>query len=914
MSECVTVCVRCRPFNSIEKKEKRQSIITINRDECQVSITNPDAKEKNENKVRHFTFDAVFDTQSKQRDVYDEIAYPLVEAVLEGFNCTIFAYGQTGCGKTFTMLGPELGQGSPEMWGIIPNCFLNIFDNLRIGGDEGQEYLVQASYLEIYNEKIRDLLAVGEDENTPLQLREHPDKGVYVASLTEIVVESVEAIQQVMNKGAKNRTIGATAMNQGSSRSHSIFTVRIESTSKREDGAESFRVGKLNLVDLAGSERQKKTNASGQRLKEGSNINLSLSALGNVISALVDGKSGKHIPYRDSKLTRLLQTSLGGNTKTAMIAAVGPADYNYEETLSTLRYANRAKNIKNKPVINEDPKDTMLRLMKEEIKALKEKIACGGGGSSNGSIEQSEKLLQKQEEITRQLKDAEARANMERIQREELAQQLAAMQSKVIGKSNPYSPRNVEDDPADLMNRHKSGTRENALLGIPLSQHMKSMQSSSTADLHTVKKRAQERKRTHQEAMKRKRRLKEEKAKRKALRKKAREEAKSAAEALAVVEEICAEKISAAEMEVRDLAREFNQERSSLLRTITNLRQEKRLYEQLAETFLHKKELAKVWQKAKWCEELERWQLPKIQGRTEFKPLPSLKSKNACHSSEKSHAHANVVVKDSVDSDQQESCTFGTTRGVKSKQRKCKHSHNQYINDDWWRSSFKNSDSDSNDEKSQASKVRVQTKSSSRQRKIRKKRDRARKRIQKAYEAPSMSSKGEKEKRGLKPRTPRRDSSYSESGRMKKYQNVTLQPLSNHADMKEKLDGATGFADDVTTLPSPRDKNGSDDFSRILEPIYNNNRSHNIKKKDGHRPVPPKYKRGEFSNKNPRSGHVTVKLGALQGNSDNSSLIAFPAGKNSANSSNTISLNAVFTFHHGQEQHGEMEQEGKNPS
>ena len=210
MSECVTVCVRCRPFNSIEKKENRKNIVSINRDECQVSITNPDAKEK---KVRHFTFDAVFGAQSMQREIYDEIAYPLVEAVLDGFNGTIFAYGQTGCGKTFTMLG-EVGQ-SPELWGIIPNCFLNIFDNLRIGGSEGEEYLVQASYLEIYNEKIRDLLAINEDENASLQLREHPDKGVYVRSLTETVVESVEAIQQVMNKGAKNRTIGATAMNQG---------------------------------------------------------------------------------------------------------------------------------------------------------------------------------------------------------------------------------------------------------------------------------------------------------------------------------------------------------------------------------------------------------------------------------------------------------------------------------------------------------------------------------------------------------------------------------------------------------------------------------------------------------------------------------------------------------------------------
>ena len=215
---------------------------------------------------------------------------------------------------------------------------------------------------------------------------------MYVKDLTSFVVKSVAEIRQVLEVGKKNRTVGATLMNADSSRSHSIFTITVETSEVLEGEAEEdahIRVGKLNLVDLAGSERQGKTGATGDRLKEATKINMSLSALGNVISALVDGKSA-HIPYRDSKLTRLLQDSLGGNTKTVMVANLGPADYNFDETMSTLRYANRAKNIKNKPKINEDPKDAMLREFQEEIARLKAALGDGGGGAGGGDdVEQS---------------------------------------------------------------------------------------------------------------------------------------------------------------------------------------------------------------------------------------------------------------------------------------------------------------------------------------------------------------------------------------------------------------------------------------------------------------------------------------------------------------------------------------------
>lgn len=315
--------------------------------------------------VKVFTFDAVYDWRSTQQELYEETVRPLVSSVLDGFNGTIFAYGQTGTGKTYTMEGSKMEH---EKRGIIPRSFEHIFNH--IGRSENMQYLVRASYLEIYQEEIRDLLH--RDQSLRFELKEKPESGVFVKDLSTAVCKSAAEIQRLMNEGNQNRTIGATNMNEHSSRSHAIFLITIEMGSIGDNGG--IRVGRLNLVDLAGSERQSKTGASGERLKEASKINLSLSALGNVISALVDGKT-THVPYRDSKLTRLLQDSLGGNSKTIMVANIGPASYNYDETLTTLRYANRAKNIKNKPRINEDPKDALLRQYQEEIGRLKEKLA-----------------------------------------------------------------------------------------------------------------------------------------------------------------------------------------------------------------------------------------------------------------------------------------------------------------------------------------------------------------------------------------------------------------------------------------------------------------------------------------------------------------------------------------------------------
>ncbi|CAM1320682.1 KIF3B (predicted), partial [Pycnogonum litorale] len=321
---------------------------------------------------KEFTFDAVYNWNSKQSELYDETFRPLIDSVLNGFNGTIFAYGQTGTGKTYTMEGSK---DDAENRGVIPNSFEHIFNH--IARSQNQQFLVSASYLEIYQEEVRDLLA--KDQNVRLELKERADTGVYVKDLSSFVCKSVKEIEHVMCVGNQNRSVGSTNMNEHSSRSHAIFIIKVEHSEIGPDGENHIRVGKLNLVDLAGSERQAKTGAVGERQKEAIKINLSLSALGNVISALVDSKTS-YIPYRDSKLTRLLQDSLGGNAKTVMVANIGPASYNYEESLTTLRYANRAKNIKNKPRVNEDPKDALLRQFQQEIARLKATLANRNSG------------------------------------------------------------------------------------------------------------------------------------------------------------------------------------------------------------------------------------------------------------------------------------------------------------------------------------------------------------------------------------------------------------------------------------------------------------------------------------------------------------------------------------------------------
>ncbi|KAK7793516.1 hypothetical protein R5R35_009502 [Gryllus longicercus] len=436
-NEAVQVVVRCRPMNAKELANGFKKVVDVHPSRGVIEILNPrdDGKERK----KSFTFDAVYDAMSTQEELYNETAHPLVSSILDGFNGTIFAYGQTGTGKTYTMEGSK---PDPSQKGIILRSFDQIFN--YISRSKNMQYLVRTSYLEIYQEEIRDLLS--KDRRKTYELREAAGIGVYVKDLSSFVCKSAKEIEHVMYVGNQNRSIGATNMNDHSSRSHAIFMITIE-MSDTDSFKKIIRVGKLNLIDLAGSERQSKTGATGERLKEASKINLSLSALGNVISALVDGKN-PHIPYRDSKLTRILQDSLGGNSKTIMVANIGPASYNYDETLTTLRYANRAKNIKNKPRVNEDPKDALLReyqmeiarlkeklrLMKEleekkellarekyaseklemKIRAMESKLLCGGKNIIDHTNEQQRALEQQKQEIAeRKKREVEMRQKLE---------------------------------------------------------------------------------------------------------------------------------------------------------------------------------------------------------------------------------------------------------------------------------------------------------------------------------------------------------------------------------------------------------------------------------------------------------------------------------------------------------------------
>jgi kinesin family member 5 len=345
----VTVVCRFRPLNQKEKDMNEKMCIEFGPDLKTVSI-----KSLYEGMTPlSFNFDRVFNSDSLQKDVYEVAARPIVESVLEGFNGTVLTYGQTSSGKTHTMTGPDIDD--PENRGIIPRMVKTVFQHIE-DADDHLEFTVKVGYCEIYLEKIRDLLF---PEKQNLKISEDKARGVYIADLTEEYVTKDEEIYNLMKLGTKNREVGATNMNEGSSRSHAIFMLTVIQSNTRDLSAKS---GKLYLVDLAGSEKVGKTGAEGKRLDEAKNINKSLSALGLVIFSLTDGKS-THVPYRDSKLTRVLQDSLGGNSKTSLIITCSPANYNEQETLSTLRFGVRAKAIKNKPKVNKEYSVAELKML-----------------------------------------------------------------------------------------------------------------------------------------------------------------------------------------------------------------------------------------------------------------------------------------------------------------------------------------------------------------------------------------------------------------------------------------------------------------------------------------------------------------------------------------------------------------------
>uniref|UniRef100_H2YU63 Kinesin-like protein unc-104 n=1 Tax=Ciona savignyi TaxID=51511 RepID=H2YU63_CIOSA len=386
----VKVAVRVRPFNTREKERKGKCIIQMNGKTTVIVhghnftlpwgiISNP--KQPKEN-PKSFNFDHSYwshkvtdDQFASQKQVYNDLGVEMLQHAFDGYNVCIFAYGQTGAGKSYTMMGKH---DSTDQGGIIPQMCQEMFarisestENNNLNDSEGSvTFSVEVSYMEIYCEQVRDLLNPKNNKN--LRVREHPLLGPYVEDLSKLAVQSFSDINNLMDEGNKARTVAATNMNATSSRSHGVFNIVF--TQKRHDvstNLETEKVSKISLVDLAGSERAESTGATGKRLKEGANINKSLTTLGKK-------KRGDYIPYRDSVLTWLLKENLGGNSKTAMIAAISPADINYDESLSTLRYADRAKQIRCNAVVNEDPNARLIRELKEEVERLRQVLRAEG--------------------------------------------------------------------------------------------------------------------------------------------------------------------------------------------------------------------------------------------------------------------------------------------------------------------------------------------------------------------------------------------------------------------------------------------------------------------------------------------------------------------------------------------------------
>ncbi|XP_069595870.1 kinesin-like protein KIF18A [Ranitomeya imitator] len=380
----VRVVIRVRPPNEKEKVANFTSVVQVV--DKHILVFDPKAEEvtffhgrsaanrditRRKNKDLKFVFDCVFDENSSQQEVFEQTTRVVLDGVLNGYNCTVLAYGATGAGKTHTMLG------SPGCPGVMYLTMMDLYDRIDSMKEE-KVFNVAVSYLEVYNEQIRDLLA----NSGPLAVREDAQKGVVVQGLTLHEPKSAENILQLLDYGNKNRTQHPTDMNATSSRSHAVFQIYLRQQDKSASINQNVRIAKMSLIDLAGSERASATNAKGERLREGTNINRSLLALGNVINALADPKTKKqHIPYRNSKLTRLLKDSLGGNCHTIMIAAVSPSSLSYDDTYNTLKYANRAKDIKSAVKRNVVSLDSHIsqyvkicEQQKKEIAILKEKL------------------------------------------------------------------------------------------------------------------------------------------------------------------------------------------------------------------------------------------------------------------------------------------------------------------------------------------------------------------------------------------------------------------------------------------------------------------------------------------------------------------------------------------------------------
>ncbi|XP_051050291.1 kinesin-like protein KIF13A isoform X2 [Phodopus roborovskii] len=446
----VKVAVRVRPMNRRELELNTKCVVEMEGNQTVLHPPPSNTKQGERKPPKVFAFDYCFWSMDEsnttkyagQEVVFKCLGEGILEKAFQGYNACIFAYGQTGSGKSFSMMGHA------EQLGLIPRLCCALFKRISLEQNETQTFKVEVSYMEIYNEKVRDLLDP-KGSRQSLKVREHKVLGPYVDGLSQLAVTSFEDIESLMSEGNKSRTVAATNMNEESSRSHAVFNIIITQTLyDLQSGNSGEKVSKVSLVDLAGSERVSKTGAAGERLKEGSNINKSLTTLGLVISSLADQAAGrgknKFVPYRDSVLTWLLKDNLGGNSQTSMIATISPAADNYEETLSTLRYADRAKRIVNHAVVNEDPNAKVIRELREEVEKLREQL-------SQAEAMKAPELKEKLEESEKLIKELTVTWEEKLRKTEEIAQERQR-QLESMGISLETSGIKVGDDKCYLVN------------------------------------------------------------------------------------------------------------------------------------------------------------------------------------------------------------------------------------------------------------------------------------------------------------------------------------------------------------------------------------------------------------------------------------------------------------------------------
>ncbi|XP_017881491.1 osmotic avoidance abnormal protein 3-like [Ceratina calcarata] len=592
MSESVKVAVRCRPLNPRELQQGCKSVITIDSASKCCTLECPTGGSGN-GKV--YQFDAAFGSEATTESLYENVGSVIVEAVLNGYNGTVFAYGQTGCGKSHTMRG------------FIERTLDHVFEATSTASAD-MRYLALLSYLEIYNERLRDLLQDGTSDL--LTLKEDPHRGTYVAGgLREVTVKDAAECTRLVEEGDRRRAAAATKMNAASSRSHAVLTLSLETLEINDENCKTentVKRGRLHLVDLAGSERQARTGATGDRLKEAASINLSLSALGNVISALAAGH-GRHVPYRDSKLTRLLRDSLGGNARTLMIACVSPSDVDAEETLSTLRYAARARCIKNKPVINEDPKDALLRQYQLELQRLKKMLESNDQSLSREFPERDEEDSDRRTEYAQEVERLKKQCEDSNLSAQKLREELEALKIRyetgagVNPSLKPVSERSMDEQDLEREERRRK-KREAAMQEVMKRLEKLTIGGEAQGDAELRRRREKRRKKLEALAS--------------ALESSAQEgngsvfqvygQLRSTEDALKRM----AKRVKQLEMEAVDLQASWDAERRDLLRR-------ELLITQICEAMIPHlrpgcpfRDVTAVRAEATWCDELGRWRLP----------------------------------------------------------------------------------------------------------------------------------------------------------------------------------------------------------------------------------------------------------------------------------------------------------------